>query len=296
MVSGDQLGLAVIIGLAVDFSILLLVQMMFTRIKGEKIGLKDLVKAPDGHYSLAYLQFFLWTFVVVFAFTTIYMLRVQLGEFVPPTDMPRNILILMGISVTTPVISKEVSKVKYGIGSEEKNDTGKHQHKFQEMFLEKDRPTLTRYQMFAWTVVSILIYLITLATMLVDPNLTTEELILPNIDPALVVLMGLSQGGYLGGKIVTAGAMKISEILPSAGTKGEEVSILGINFGDQKGIVDFGGKRIKEFGEDQWTNTRIDVKIPEDLEPGEYNVKVKFADRTSKSELFVVKSKEPEDK
>ena len=107
------------------------------------------------------------------------------------------------------------------------------------MLEENEKPSLTRFQMFGWTWIGILIYIgilfSTVSTTLMDTQvvkimcqeLQPNELgvccinivinhckslqFLPDIDPTLVILMGLSQGGYLGGKIVTTPTMKIDK-------------------------------------------------------------------------------------
>jgi hypothetical protein len=56
----------------------------------------------------------------------------------------------------------------------------------------------------------------------------------PNIDPALVVLMGMSQGAYIGGKLVARTPLTIYEILPPKAKKGGALplQIIGSGFGD----------------------------------------------------------------
>jgi hypothetical protein len=93
------------------------------------------------------------------------------------------------------------------------------------MLEESKKPSLTRFQMFGWTWIGILIYIAilfsTVSTTLMDMQIARmyqqlqpneveytrlhcdnplRKLTLPDIDPTLVILMGLSQGGYLGGK------------------------------------------------------------------------------------------------
>ena len=40
-----------------------------------------------------------------------------------------------------------------------------------------------------------------------------QSLNLPNIDPSLVILMGISQGGYLGGKLVARTPARINRVV-----------------------------------------------------------------------------------
>ena len=48
--------------------------------------------------------------------------------------------------------------------------------------------------------------------------------------PSLVILMGLSQGGYLGGKLVARTPLRIDRIV--AGRVDNTLTIFGDNFGD----------------------------------------------------------------
>jgi hypothetical protein len=63
--------------------------------------------------------------------------------------------------------------------------------------------------MFLWTWIGIGLYIVVLFSTvfspatLADPNL----LELPDIDPTLVILMGLSQGAFIGGKLFPKGAL-----------------------------------------------------------------------------------------
>jgi hypothetical protein len=66
------------------------------------------------------------------------------------------------------------------------------------MLDENDKPTLSRFQMFAWTWISI--YLLTVVSEVPKYYGQVQNLVLPTIDPTLVVLMGLSQVAFLGGK------------------------------------------------------------------------------------------------
>ncbi len=54
---------------------------------------------------------------------------------------------------------------------------------------------------------------------------------LPNIDSSLMVLMGISQGGYLGKKLVTFGAPALYPPDPSTGPPTTTVKLRGANLG-----------------------------------------------------------------
>ena len=64
-------------------------------------------------------------------------------------------------------------------------------------------PELAKIQMTGFTFVAVGIFLATVIHQIVANPVVTS---LPDIDSSLLVLMGISQGGYLGKKLVTFGA------------------------------------------------------------------------------------------
>jgi len=63
-------------------------------------------------------------------------------------------------------------------------------------------PDLSKVQMIAWTFIAIVTYLIAVGSRIHQRNYCS----LPDIDSALMVLMGLGHGAYLGKKLVTQDA------------------------------------------------------------------------------------------
>ena len=88
------------------------------------------------------------------------------------------------------------------------------------------------------------------------------ELTLPDIDPTLVILMGLSQGGYLGGKIITTPTMKVEKVV--LGKKDNNtliLSIFGNNFGSNKDTVWFDDIQFRDNSILSWNDSRIDASL-----------------------------------
>jgi hypothetical protein len=69
------------------------------------------------------------------------------------------------------------------------------------------------------------------------------DLSLPDIDPVFVVLMGLSQAAYIGGKVVSTLAPQITEIIPKQANAGDSINIFGTDFGGTKGTIWFNDKQ-----------------------------------------------------
>ena len=83
-------------------------------------------------------------------------------------------------------------------------------------------------QMIGFTLVAVGIFLATVIHQIAGHPVQTD---LPNIDSSLLVLMGLSQGGYLGKKLVTMGSPVLYPISAPSGPPATVVNALGACFG-----------------------------------------------------------------
>jgi hypothetical protein len=274
-----------VIAFVISFGVVSLMTFVAYKLVHRKSFLIDIIKGDDGYPSLAIFQFLVWTFVILFAFAGLYIFRVMVGVTEPPTSFPETILALMGISVATPIISGGVSRTKYKGVTEEKDNSDEQgkddKNRLSSMLEENGRPTLTRYQMFSWTWISILIFLVyvfanvssgikeisaTFATSgkdVIPADTANKFLSIPNIDPALVVLMGMSQGAYIGGKLVARTPLTIYEILPPKAKKGMALplQVIGSGFGDTSDTVWFGNKKYQGKDISLWTDVKIDLSI-----------------------------------
>jgi hypothetical protein len=86
--------------------------------------------------------------------------------------------------------------------------------------------------MIGFTIVAIGIFLATVLHQIVIGDIEGG---LPNIDSSLMVLMGISQGGYLGKKLVTFGTPMLYPPSPETGPTGTVVTLRGSNLGSQPG-------------------------------------------------------------
>lgn len=253
----------------------------------------DIIRGHDFDPSLSIFQFLLWTFVLMFAITSVYFIRILGGVSDPPqAALPVYLLAIAGISVATPIASTLISSSRYpstvqfykedeatGTDTTTKttSETPVKRPSFGEMFREFGKPTLSRYQMFAWTWISIIIYLSAFITHVVAKSSDVINLAVPDIDPLLVALMGLSQIAFLGVKTAVTTEIEIVQIYPLKIRRGEYFSIFGKNFGNDRQFIWLGERRIP--GEDKvhllaWSDGRIDVKVPEDIAPGTYEIMV----------------------
>jgi hypothetical protein len=192
-----------------------------------------LVTGEDGRASTSKLQWFLWTVIVVFAYVTIWAARAMDGNFGPMTEIPQNLLIVMGLSVTTMAAAKGITVsyvksgrvIKTGADLAARKDTGLGPA----VSSDDGDPDLSKIQMMIWTLVAIVIFLFAVV------NQVRIGHQLPDIDASLMVLMGLGQGAYLGKKLVATTTPRLTGLSPGNGRPSVQITITGMAFGAEQG-------------------------------------------------------------
>jgi len=186
---------AFLIGLA-----LLALLWVFIGVTNKKIGFRvwKLVKGADGSSSTSKFQWAVWLVVILFAYTVLWVLRARSGDYSAISTVPSNLLVVLGLSTTTAAAAKGITvgylqsgRITKGTAAQApaggvlKDDTG--------------YPDLAKIQMIGFTFIAVGVFL---ATFIHEIHTNTFNSGLPNIDSSLLVLMGLSQGGYVGQKLV----------------------------------------------------------------------------------------------
>jgi hypothetical protein len=226
----------------IAYAIGVLAALMFLVISKIATGswIKGLIVGADGKLSTSKCQFWIWTEVVLFSYAFLFTSHVQ-GGFKPwcppatantppaatapqttgpcsgkpqqPPTIPTDLLILMGLSITTAATAKGIASANPGSTAapttgdatktlREKVGTGSGA-KYGDLVTDNQSGTVTSFakvQMLAWTVVGAAAYVVTAIAaraMFFD----AVALQYPDVDPALVVLVGLGQGAYLGTKV-----------------------------------------------------------------------------------------------
>lgn len=272
---------AFLISVLIEVAIIVLVYRIVRHKKSEHPKLKwafwNIIRDETWYPSLSLFQFFLWTIVIIFSFLFLSFIRIEGGNFQPLGIQDQNLLYLMGISITSPIVSGGLSSIKYK--TVQRSVTPQSLPPYSTMLEENGSPSVTRFQMFAWTIIGIIAYLIILFSEIPIPGVVYNvgPLALPSISPILVVLMGLSQTAYVGGKAVSQ--VSKASILPESGNAGTTIIIYGNDFlpnlNNQNKVTFVDQKGISVDGEcTNWTNTLISVKIPTTVSPNEYDVLV----------------------
>lgn len=240
---------------SISFGLIIFILFIAWRIikhirKGSRIKIKfwDIIRDENWYPSLAYFQFLLWTVIVMFTYFGLNLARYFSGS-VTFLGMPENLVILMGLSAAVPVINNVVSQVKYASttpvsepptrvppAAETRN---KNLPGFKTILMENDKITLPRFQMFAWTWISIIVYLVLVYSKVATGLGNVENLSLPDLNILFVTLMGLSQGAYVTNKLATSTVFSINGIIPSRlklQPKNNSLTVLGSNFGNQGSV------------------------------------------------------------
>jgi hypothetical protein len=241
-------------------------------LKGSNMKFGDIIRDGSGFPSLARFQFLLWTFIILFAVLGVFLTRLFMGISEIPNEIPENLLILTGISIAVPFVSNPLSGIKYG---ERKPPTGTlrdiDRRRLATMLMENEKPTVSRFQMFAWTIISIIVYLGFFFSQTIFLLTDVNELVVPDIPQIFVYLMGLSQAGYVGVKGTISKSLTITQVLPNKAHINEDVIVVGTNFGSEKGNVFFEdgpketiGNQVPVQQQDikEWQETRIRIKVP----------------------------------
>jgi hypothetical protein len=152
----------------------------------KKIKLFDLIiTSEDNRYSLSRFQIYIWTVWIVIAFV-----QVAFSTYSLPS-IPQNIAILMGINGFTSALSTAITDT-----DKLKRFQAKESDFFRNIFLDsKGTLDLPRTQMFIWTFVILVMHI-----SIFFNNFMLGRYEIPNIDSGLLILMGVSNGAYLGVK------------------------------------------------------------------------------------------------
>jgi hypothetical protein len=157
----------------------------------DKLTLFDLiVTSEDNRFSLSRFQIYVWTVWVVIAFAAIAFYTCSF-----PT-IPSNLAILMGINGLTAVLSTAITDPEK-IKTKQRSPSPSF---YKDIFLDKNETLdLPRTQMFIWTIIILTTHIFVFwhgYYTVKSPSLPT----LPDVDSGLLILMGVSNGAYLGVK------------------------------------------------------------------------------------------------
>lgn len=258
-----------------------------------------------GHASLSLFQFLLWTLLISFLYITLWFLQLGAGSTQAPTTIQPELMLLMGISVAVPIANKGILEYKKFKERDEREIY--EEPRYSSMLEEQGRPSLLRLQMFLWTLAALVIYFWLFLTSLSTAAAGAVPG-LPDIDPTLLFLMGISQAGYLGGQAYSGNVLKEGEpenkktadiagtaivrpspvirevIVDATGL----VTVLGSGFGTQKETIMIDEDRVPDDAIMRWEDLRIDFTMPQTVSRGtKHSLRVVIGGETANGQVPV---------
>jgi hypothetical protein len=211
------------------------------------------IDSNTGTYSLSKVQAFAWTVVIIGSY---FYFAIGRGILVGRAEMPdvnAGLIGLLSISYGGLLISRGISRRK------PKNDFAPTPPRWTNLITEGNSVSITRLQLIGFTIAGIAVYVF---------YVSGNEVFfrgMPEIPPTLNGLLAVSQGGYLGGKIVADTA--VNYIVPMRARAGETLSIFGVGFLDKTKLLVQG---VREAMETELINANcLKVKLPDEMaEPG----------------------------
>jgi uncharacterized membrane protein len=164
-----------------------------TRVSGHG----SLVDGADGRPSTSKAQWWIWTVVVIFGYVAVFAECWLRGDPSVGIIVPQNLLLAMGFSGASMAVAKAVTTTQVARGLVDKTKTSKV---LGGILTDDDGvPDLGKIQNVAFTIIAVFVYVVRLTTQ-GDANTLP---VMVDIDPSLMLLMGLSHAGYLGAKVAT---------------------------------------------------------------------------------------------
>jgi hypothetical protein len=149
-----------------------------------------LLDADTNSFSLSKFQVFAWLTIIVFAYVYVLFCRITIQGVMKWPEFPGAVAGMFGLSLGAAVASSAVTESKGNKGA------GAEHPSMADFFSSGGVVAADRFQFFVWTLVGFFGYLSLL--WFSDP---TTIATVPAVPDGLLYLMGVSAGGYVGGKL-----------------------------------------------------------------------------------------------
>ena len=199
--------------------IVLVSALLIRKILAPSLPFTDFLVGDDKKYSLSRFQAALWAYIIISYQTStiiILFIRGKMEEF--ELVFSEETIWLLGLSLGSYVISKGIVVNQMSTGQFNK-DKLKTEKKRSDLITGDYGLDLSRFQMLIWTLIAVSVFVVDYFGYLNEvsqagdvsvyfPKFGDNNGILPSIDMSFIVLMGLSQGAYIGRKLVPSHKVK----------------------------------------------------------------------------------------
>jgi hypothetical protein len=179
-----------------------------TTASGLKLGFIErlLLDAETETYSLSKFQFYLWTFVGIFAYVYIMVAKSLVQGKFEFVDIPAGLPGIIFASAGTTVLAQ-------GIAGNRGKGAGSLKPSFADFVTTGGVVAVERFQFLVWTLLGAGTYVF--LTLMRDPAVVEGA---PTIPEGFLYLMGISSAGYLGGKFTRKPGPVIDETMAVEGS------------------------------------------------------------------------------
>lgn len=184
---------------------LLLIFLSYVLLRGK---LKCLIVGEDNLYSKSKLQIAVWFFVLITTYISVFVIRYYYSDYnlIGGITIPSNLLLLSGLSALTFGAAKGLALANINKGFKKIDSTG-NTPKFADFFQDDNgNVDLGDFQLIVITFLAVAIYIVQVFAFLEVVQLS-RFVTLPDVDSALLTVVGLGHGSYLVKKAVGEGPM-----------------------------------------------------------------------------------------
>jgi hypothetical protein len=270
-----------IAGLALFLILAMFVTFTIPRTRPGRRNLLELIEGADGRLSTSKFQWFAWTGVIAGAYCAVYTARILMDHHDPISQIPNNVLIALGFSTATMATAKGVTAAYVAQGRVPKEPSpvaaNSKNASIAGGLLTDDAGIvdLSKVQLMTFTIIALAVYVYTVTNQLSQILAETKamNLGLPDIDASLMVLMGLSQAGYVGKKLATSpdNQVAILSLVPGVAQPGDDVTLYGAHFGPQQGAdshLTINKVPVPTNHVTSWTDSKMTFRVPVHTIPG----------------------------
>lgn len=228
-----------------------------------------LAMGADNRLSTSKFQLLLWTACVGFVYAMVYADRVAtLGRVDPITTVPQNVLIALGISITSALAAAAITGSQVSANPDNKDVADSPSYDPSALVRNDGSSTasLTKVQILFWTAVAVIVYLITsfheLGTIATCVGAPGAACAFPDIDTTLMVFMGLGHASYIGGKLAAATTPALTSVSDDNQDAGKIITLTGANLGSS-GTILINGNAHNDVRVVSWTPICVKFVLPQ---------------------------------